>query len=170
MHRRAALALGLLSALGARDAAAQPAPMSERILGAWLQVSVVAERPDGSRDEPFGPDPKGIIVFTREGRFSLFQSRAEVPRIASSDRATATAEEAQGVMRAAIAYYGRYAVNEAENVLTLQIEGSTFANLVGSATQRRIVTLLTAEEFRFTNPRTPAGVTLHTVWRRATPG
>lgn len=66
----------------------------------------------------------------REGRSSLFPSRAEVPRIASNDRATATAEEAHGVMRAAIAYFGSDAVNEAEPVVTLRI--STFTNLIGS--------------------------------------
>ena len=169
MHRRATLALAATLAT-ARPAAAQPPPVAERLLGAWLQVAVTAERADGSRDEPFGPDPKGIIIFTPEGRFSLFQSRAQVPRIASNDRATATAEEAQGVMRSAIAYYGSFSVNETDATLLLAIEGSTLANLVGSATQRRLITLLTADELRFTNPRTPAGVTLHTVWKRARPG
>jgi hypothetical protein len=33
--------------------------------------------------------------------------------------------------------------------------------------QRRIITSVTADEMKFTNPRTPAGVTLEFVWKRA---
>jgi hypothetical protein len=47
------------------------------------------------------------------------------------------------------------------------IETATFPNLIGAPNQRRIVTAISADELRFTNPRTPAGVTLEFVWRRA---
>lgn len=46
---------------------------------------------------PFGAGPKGIIIFTADGHFALFQSRADVPKIAANDRAKATPEEALGV-------------------------------------------------------------------------
>src|SRR5262245_1866196 len=141
--------------------------LKDQILGAWSLVTVIGEGPDGSQVEVFGADPKGIIIFTREGFFSLFQSNAEVPKIAANDRAKATEEEATAVIRASIAYYGIYSVNEAEKTLSVRIDGSTFANLIGGPEQRRIITSLTAEELRFTNPRTPAGVTLQTVWKRA---
>jgi hypothetical protein len=49
------------------------------------------------------------------------------------------------------------------------LDGSTFANLLGGPEQKRIITSLTADELKFTNPRTPAGVTLLTVWKRAKP-
>jgi hypothetical protein len=141
--------------------------LKEQLLGAWSLVMVIAERPDGSKVEVFGADPKGIIIFTGEGFFSLFQSNAEVPTIAANDRAKATPEEATGVLRASIAYYGTYSVNEGEKTLSVRVDGSTFANLVGGPEQRRIITSITSEELRFTNPRTPAGITLQTVWKRA---
>jgi hypothetical protein len=47
------------------------------------------------------------------------------------------------------------------------VETSTFPNLVGAPNQRRIITSITADEMKFTNLRTPAGVTLHFVWKRA---
>jgi hypothetical protein len=48
-----------------------------------------------------------------------------------------------------------------------KIETSSFPNLVGTPNQRRIVTSITDEELRFTNPRAPAGVTLELVFKRA---
>jgi Lipocalin-like domain len=146
---------------------AQSKGLKEQLPGAWALVAVIGERPDGSKFEPFGANPKGIIIFTSDGHFSLFQSSADVPRIALNDRAKATPEEATAVVRESIAYYGTYSVNEDEKTLSVRLDGSTYANLVGGPEQKRIVTSLTPEELRFTNPRTPAGVTLLTVWKRA---
>jgi hypothetical protein len=154
---------------GAPPTHAQPAqlPIKEAIIGAWALVSVTSQRDDGSRGEPFGSNPKGIIVFTSDRRFSLFQSTAEIPRLAANDRARATPEEAMTIARDSIAYYGAFAVDEAARELSMRIEGSTYTNLMGGPPARRIVTVLNATELAFSNPRTPNGLTLHTVWRRA---
>lgn len=160
------LPLAMLLAVSHKRATAQAITIRDGIVGVWSLVSVVAQRPDGSRDEPFGPNPKGIMMFSRDGHFSLFQSRAELPRLAANDRTRATPEEATAVVRDSIAYYGSYAVDEAAKSLSVTLEGSTYANLLGPA-QRRIVTALTATDLEFSNPRTPSGMTLHTVWRRA---
>jgi hypothetical protein len=171
MNRRFLFRLSAIVALGLAllpgSIVAQQRALEEQILGAWTLVAVTGERSDGSKFEPFGANPKGIIIFTSDGHFSLFQSNAEVPRIASNDRGKATPEEATAVIRASIAYYGAYSMNEDEKMLSVRLDGSTFANLIGGPEQKRIITLLTAEELRFTNPRTPAGVTLQTVWKRA---
>jgi hypothetical protein len=65
-----------------------------------------------------------------------------------------------------IAYYGTYSINEADKVITVQIEGSTFANQIGTD-QKRIITSLTADELKFTNPASTSGATLELVWKRA---
>jgi len=69
--------------------------------------------------------------------------------------------------RSPIAYYGVYVVNEADKTLAVKIEQSTYTNVMGGPEQKRIITSLTADEMKFTNPRTPAGVTLLTAWKRA---
>jgi hypothetical protein len=66
-----------------------------------------------------------------------------------------------------IAYAGTYTVDESTRTIHANIETSTFPNLVGAPHQRRIITSITADEMKFTNPRTPAGVTLEFVWKRA---
>jgi hypothetical protein len=60
-----------------------------------------------------------------------------------------------------------YSVDEVDKVITAKVVGSTFANLVGAAEQKRIITSLTAEELKFINSRTPSGDTLEFVWKRA---
>jgi hypothetical protein len=173
MFRRIVLGLFVtliaFSCLLSRPAAAQAATIQDGIVGAWTLVSVVSEQKDGSRGEPFGPNPKGIIIFSRDGHFSLFQSQAELPRLAANDRARATPEEALTVVRDSIAYYGTYAVDEAGKSLSVRLDGSTYANLLGGLEQRRIINSLTATELKFSNPKTPNGMTLHTVWRRPRP-
>ena len=57
--------------------------------------------------------------------------------------------------------------HEATRTILPNVEASTFPNLVGAPNQRRVVTAIGPDEMRFTNPRTPAGVTLEFVWKRA---
>jgi hypothetical protein len=139
----------------------------EQIVGAWTLVSVTSEMDDGRKGEPFGPSPKGVIIFSNDGHFSLFQSRAEIPRIAANDRAKATAEEAQSIVASSIAYYGTYSIDENNRVMAVNVAGSTYANVTAIPNQKRMITLLTADELKFDNPRTPNGMTLRTAWKRA---
>src|ERR1700733_1622564 len=105
--------VSLLLYLAASGAAfAQEKSVKEQIVGAWTLASVISEMEDGTKGEPFGPAPKGIIIFSGDGHFSLFQSRAEISKIAANDRAKATPEEAQSIVAASIAYYGTYTVDE----------------------------------------------------------
>jgi hypothetical protein len=58
-------------------------------------------------------------------------------------------------------------LDESTKTAHLNIETSSVPNLVGAPNQRRIVTSITDEELKITNPRTPAGVTLELVFKRA---
>jgi hypothetical protein len=68
------VALGLGLAL-CSVAFAQQKSAKEQILGAWTLVSVTSEMDDGKKGEPFGPSPKGVIIFSNEA-ISRFFSRA----------------------------------------------------------------------------------------------
>lgn len=163
---KALFAIGLSLALSVA-AFAQQKSTKEQIVGAWSLVSVISELDDGKKGEPFGPAPKGVMIFSNDGHFSLFQSRAEIPKIAANDRAKVTPEEAQSIVASAIAYYGTYSIDENSRVMSVKIEASTFANVVAIPNQKRTITALSGDELKFSNPRTPSGVTLMTVWKRA---
>lgn len=159
-----ALLLHLGAVLPVSDAVAQSP--KEQIVGAWTLVSADSVRPDGSKVEVFGSNPKGIVILSRDGHFALVQMRAELPRIAGNSRDQGTAEENKAIVQGSIAYFGTYSVNEADKVITLKLEGSTFANILGAGEQKRLITSLTPDELKFTNPRTPSGATLEVGWKR----
>ena len=89
-------ALSLLTlALLPSSAVSQQKSLKEQLVGTWIQVSIEGTFPDGTKRQLFGPNPKGIVIFTSDGYFSLMQSRADLTKLASSNRATATPEEAK---------------------------------------------------------------------------
>ena len=172
MHRLMAISVAAFSlltlALLPSSAVSQQKSLKEQLVGTWIQVSIEGTFPDGNRRQLFGPNPKGIVIFTSDGYFSLMQSRADLTKLASSNRATATPEEAKAVVVGSIAYFGKYSVDEAGKLVTVDIQGSTFANQIGNTTDnKRIVTLLTANELKLTNPASASGLTIEAVFKRA---
>lgn len=161
---RTAAVVGIWLAL---SGAAVAHSIKEQIVGAWTLVPVTSEMEDGKKGEPFGPSPRGVMIFSNDGQFSLFQSRADMPKIAANDRAKATAEEAQTIVASSIAYYGTYTVDEARKELVVNLAASTYANVAAIPNQKRMITALSADELKFDNPRTPNGMTLRTAWKRA---
>ena len=152
----------------AENSVGQQKALKDLLVGTWTAVSFTAVADDGTRTEPFGPNPSGVMIFTSDGHFSLLQTRPDLPKVAANSILRATPEEAMAVMQGSIAYYGEYSVNEVEKTFSVRILASTFANMIGPE-QKRIVTSLTQDELKFTNPRIPAGLTLQTAWKRAPP-
>lgn len=149
----AALAL----ALTAGGAAAQQAQsLRDQIVGTWNFVVAEVTAPDGKKSYPFGETPKGILIFTADGRFAQIHVAGDVPRIASNNRLTGTAEEYQAIMRRSLSVFGTYTVDEDKKTVTYRIVSSSFPNWEGEA-QTRAIDQLTAEEFRNTNPNVAGG-------------
>ena len=152
--------------LPASDAIAQHKSLKEQLVGTWKLVSSHTVRNDGSKLDNIGPNPKGTLIYTSDGHFALVNTRSDLPKLASNSRDRGTPEEYKAVVQGSLAYFGTYSVNEADKVITAKIEGSTFPNQVG-ADDRRIITSLTADELKFTNPASTSGATLELVWKRA---
>lgn len=147
----------LAFALSAGTAAAQPAKsLQEMIVGTWDFVVAEVTAPDGKKSFPFGETPKGIIIFTPDGRFAQIHVASDVPKIASNNRLTGTAEEYAAIMRRSISVFGRYTVDEAKRTVTFHIVSASYPNWEGEA-QTRTIDKLTADEFVNTNPNVAGG-------------
>jgi Lipocalin-like domain len=46
---------------------AQRESLKEQIVGSWMIVSAITTRSDGSKIDTFGPSPKGLQIFERNG-------------------------------------------------------------------------------------------------------
>ena len=139
--------------------------LAKQIQGSWILVSIYNEQ-DGKRIEPFGAKPRGSMILTPDGHFSMIFMRASLPKFAANNRMKGTAEENQAVVQGSLAFYGTYAVaSEKEQTVNLHIEGSTFPNVDGQD-QKRVMTVK-GDELRVTNPTTTIGGVAYVVWKRA---
>jgi Lipocalin-like domain len=149
-----ALALTLFAGF-AGNAAAQKS-LKDQIVGAWDFVVAEITSADGKKSYPFGETPRGLLIFTADGHFSQIHIASDVPKIASGNRLTGTAEEYAAINRRSLAVFGTYTVDEDKKTVTFNIVSSTFPNWQGEA-QTRTIDKLTADEFVNTNPNVAGG-------------
>jgi hypothetical protein len=168
MSRRYALGvctIALISSLAfPSNSSAQGKLLKDQLVGTWIYLSGTAKREDGSAVPR--PSAQGALTYTADGRFHFITVRTEVPKYASGDPSRPSPEEAMAVASGVIAYTGTYTLDESTKTAHLNIETSSVPNLVGTPDQRRIVTSITDEELKITNPLRP-GVTLELVFKRA---
>jgi hypothetical protein len=143
----------------------QQTSLKDQIVGTWIYVSSTAKKDDGTLETR--PPLQGALTYTADGYFHFISAVANAPKYASGVRERPTPEEAMATASTALAYMGTYKVDEATKTIHADILNSTFPNFIGAPNQRRIVTSINADEMKFTNPRTPAGLTLEIVWKRA---
>ena len=142
----------LATAIGLGSASAQSAKsMREQIVGTWDFVIAEITAANGSKTLPFGDKPKGQLIFTADGHFSQVHVSSGLPRIASNNRLAGTDADNRAIVQGTLALFGTYAVDEAKKTLTFNITASTYPNQEGTS-QTRTIDLLTATEFRNTNP------------------
>lgn len=167
MYRRIILRLFVIAALGcavfANPAMAQQKSLADQLVGTWAYVSSTAKLPDGG--PLWGANPKGLMIFTKDGWYSWQIFRSDLPKFASKNRMRGTPAEDAAILRGSLAYFGTYAVDEASRTITTKIAGSTFPNSDGE-TLKRVVSRLTADTLIYENPSTTRGERIEAVWRR----
>lgn len=156
-----ALGFGLLTG----SALAQKKPLKELLVGTWLVATVDNIRPDGTRFQSLGPDPKGILTFDANGWFSFQVAQPGRPKFASDNRLQGTPEENRATVQGSLSYYGKYSVDDADRVLHLYIESSSYPNFDG-IDNKRIITSLSENEMKWYSPAGSIGTTAEVVWKR----
>lgn len=109
------LALLAYAAFAAASFAQTPeSSVKSQLVGTWQLVSVTLDH-----TEPYGDDPHGFMSLDTSGRFSVI---------------VLSAGQAKN-----IAYYGTYAVNDADSSMTIHIDGSTLSHENGKSLKRDLV-------------------------------
>jgi hypothetical protein len=152
MNRGRVLSISAMMMLGLaalpNRAIGQQWSLKDQLVGTWTLASWEHVLANGSKVHSYGTNPKGIVVFDAKGRFFLMFARPDLPKIASNAQATATSEEAKNLLAGSIAYFGTYGVNDADRVISLRLEASTFPNQLASD-QNGTITSLTADELQY---------------------
>ena len=141
--------------------------LKEQIVGTWTPVSQYVDQV-GKGLEPFGANPKGIVIYDSNGRFVLVLQRASLPKFASSNRMAGSVEENKAIVQGSIAYFGSYSVDEKEQKINIHYDGSTYPNWDGED-QVRLISI-NGNELSMVSPVSAVGGgSVHLLLRRAKP-
>ena len=151
-HRAIALALLLT---GSSGAVAQS--LDRQIVGTWTLAQVYDDHGNGNFVNPWGPDVKGQLTYTKSGRFSLMIIAAGRGKSAGDPRTP---------IGPALAYFGTYVVRD--NVVVHTAERATFPNWEGL--ERPLASVVNGDALAQTAPPIgPPGKSYvpHLNWTRA---
>jgi hypothetical protein len=132
---------------------AEAQTLKQQLAGTWTFVSSTTKLPDGG--PLWGSNPKGLVIFTNNGRYSSQLMRSDRPKFASNNRAQGTPDENKATVQGTISSFGTYSVNEANKTFTIRFEASSYPNLEGTE-QTRPFTIM-GDELRVTNPSPSVG-------------
>jgi len=164
MRQQSAILLNALVWLLAAFSGEAVAQTAKDLVGTWTLVSVVTER-DGKKFDAYGPNPKGLLVFDANGRYSVIFIAADLPKFLSGNRTSGTADENKAVVAGSLAHFGTYVVDETEKSFTFQIDRATFPNWEGKNNKRSFV--IVGNELRFIDPHASGGGVATTIFERA---
>lgn len=148
------------------DIGAQQGPSDLRLqmVGTWSLSEQWVEQ-DGKRILRFGANPKGIAIYDGNGRFATIILRTDLPKFASNNAMTGTADENKAIVQGSNATFGAWSVNEKDGSLTSHIDGSTFPGWDGLS-QRRSVSIA-GDDMKMCVPGAQIGGTACAVWKRS---
>jgi len=163
MNRIVTLAIATII-IGTAWAGAATAQTAKDFVGTWTLVSATVEQ-GGVKSDTFGLDAKGVLVFDAGGRYVITFFSVNLPKFASNNRASGTAEENKAIVAGSLAHFGTYSVNEADKSFTFRVDNATFPNWDKTEQKRPFV--ITGDELKYTTPMASAGGTATVIWKRA---
>jgi hypothetical protein len=134
------------------------------IVGTWTLTAADVLKTDGTRTEDYGPRPRGLAVFTADGRYVVEIYRADRLKFASKDRLRGSPEEYKDATLGMSTHFGTYTIDPAKGTITMHITSASFPNLDGT-TQVRPFTLA-GDELTWRVPPRPDGSVPISVFKR----
>lgn len=159
MNRFAAavLFLALAAPAGAQD--------NKAVAGTYTLVAANnIDTKTGQVSPIYGPEPKGQLILTPAGRYSVIIVRSGVPKFSSNMRTGGTSQENKEAVAGSIAHFGGYSVGAGGKVLVLQSEYSTFPNWNGTRLTRPFA--IAGDQLKYRVNSASGGGTADITWKR----
>ncbi|MEW6738244.1 MAG: lipocalin-like domain-containing protein [Acidobacteriota bacterium] len=138
----------------------------KQLVGTWTLIEAPEIRPDGSRGQTFGPNPKGLLIIDESGQYSLQIFQADRPRFVSGDKRRGTDKEYQAAVLGMSSHFGHCLLDEAHGVIIFRIEQASFPNWDGTEQKRQYQ--LSGDVLTYQVPAAASGNGIITIssWRR----
>lgn len=118
----------------------------------------------GAISPMYGPEPRGQLVLTPEGRYSVIIVRPGLPKFSSNLRTKGTAQENEAAVGGSIAHFGGYSIGAGGKVLVLQSEYSSFPNWNGTRLTRPFA--IGGDQLKYRVNSASGGGTADITWKR----
>jgi len=164
MYRRSFIMTVLGLAFISSTAIAQQKSLKEQLVGTWMLVSAEYTASSGTKRQPFGPNPKAILMFDAGGRYAAVGGPSNRPKFKSVSQPT-TEELVGAVENYYAANYGTWSVNEADKTLTRRYESALRPNNEG--TDLKDTVSLAGDELKISGVVPASGTKIESVYRRA---
>jgi hypothetical protein len=135
------------------------------LIGTWRLTSLTVLK-SGSPVEILGEHPEGQLVFGEDGRYTLIAVRSNLPKLASGDRLSATAEESKRILQGSVAHFGTYVVDRTTRRIEFRIKKGNFPNWDGEIQARPFV--IEDDRLTYITPGSFGYGASTAVWQRAT--
>jgi hypothetical protein len=147
------------------DARAQqkPSELRQQMVGTWSLSEQWVEQ-DGKKIQRFGANPKGIAMYDGNGRFATILLRTDLPKFASNNAMTGTADENKAIVQGSNATFGTWSIDAQDGSLISQIDGSTFPGWDGQR-QKRTLSIV-GDEMKMCVAGAQIGGTACATWKR----
>jgi hypothetical protein len=168
MNRRSILSISAMTVLGLAlvpsGAVAQQRTLKEQLVGTWTVISVESTAANGTKGQPLGPNPKGILFLDAGGRSALVEGTPNRPKFKSAGQPTAE-ELFAATLDHFGANFGTWSVNEADKTITRHLELALRPNNEGTDIKSSVN--LAGDELKLTWIVPSTGIRHDYVYRRA---
>ena len=86
--KRSIFAFSAITALGLvllpSSIVAQQGTLRQQLVGTWTLVSEETTAQNGTKEQPYGPNPRGILILDVSGRYATVRARPDRPKFKSS--------------------------------------------------------------------------------------
>lgn len=112
--------------------------LKDALLGFWKLLTWEVRGPGGQVTYPFGPEPRGLLVYGENGLMTAQLGDPRRAGFAANDRALGAPGELKAAFEGYTAYFGRYEIDEAQRAVIHYPELALFPNYTGSKQVRYI--------------------------------
>lgn len=139
-------------------------PTEPQLAGTWKMIAAYNLYPDGSRTEPYGPAPRGLLYMGKDGQYAVQIYHTLRKPFTSPDYTKATYEEYHDAVITVSTHFGNYSVDAPNHMLTFRISAAHKAAWDNSVQKRPFE--LAGDVLSWRVPPQPGGHIPVSVWKR----